>query len=317
MRKLMSAIALTGAAALTLTACGGGASGTADGELTPVTVGVMPIVDTAAIYVGDEQGFFEEEGLDLTLEAAQGGAAIVPAVLSGDYEFGFSNVVSLVIAQSKGTPVKMIAPAASTRGSAPDIGAVVVREGSTVKTAKDLEGKKVATNTLNNIGDLTTRHMVEKAGGDDDKIQFVEMGFPDMPAALSSGQVEAAWLSEPHLTRAVQDGGTVLTWNFFETDPNLMIAAYFANSQYAEQNPEVVEAFTRAMEKSLKFAEENPDVTREVLDTYTEIDPAVKEAMEMPKFTTEVPREPMQKIADLSLHFGMIDKEADLDALLP
>src|SRR5262245_43656042 len=67
-------------------------------ELTPVTVGVIPIADTAALYLGDSLGYFEEAGLDLTIETAESGAAIAPAVVSGDYQFGFSNNLSLLVA---------------------------------------------------------------------------------------------------------------------------------------------------------------------------------------------------------------------------
>lgn len=321
MRKITSVMAAAGALALALTGCSssGGSNDAAkdSGELTKVTVGVMPIVDTAAIYVGKEQGFFEEEGIDLNLEIAQGGAAIVPAVVSGDYQFGFSNVVSLYVAQSNGVPVKAVTPANATAGSEPDIGAVVVPGDSDIQSPKDLAGKTVAVNTLKNIGDTTISNVVEKDGGDPAAVKFTEMGFPDMPAAISSKQVDAAWILEPHLTRALNDGARVVSYNFFETDPNLLISSYFTSQPYADQHPEVVESFKKAMEKSLKFAEENPDVTRDVLDTYTEIDPAIKEKMTMPKFPSEFPRESMQKLADLSLKYGVIEKEADLDALLP
>src|SRR5699024_12497246 len=68
-----------------------------DGQLSQVSSGVIPIVDVAPIYLGAKEGIFEEHGLELDLTLAQGGAAIIPAVQSGDYDFGVSNVTSLVI----------------------------------------------------------------------------------------------------------------------------------------------------------------------------------------------------------------------------
>ncbi|HXF02613.1 MAG TPA: ABC transporter substrate-binding protein, partial [Arthrobacter sp.] len=93
MKKIRAAVAL--AAVLALTACGGGSpsggggetapagGGEASGGMTKINVGVIPIVDVAPIYLGKEEGFFEEEGLDLELTLAQGGAAIIPAITSG------------------------------------------------------------------------------------------------------------------------------------------------------------------------------------------------------------------------------------------
>lgn len=330
MRGPLALAAIAVAGALTLAGCAGGGTptatdpapgattgGDATGELTPVSVGVIPIVDVAAIYLGVDEGFFEEEGLDVTLELAQGGAAIVPAVVSNEYQFGFSNVTSLLLATNNGVPLQAVAAGNYTTGAEPDIGAVVVPEDSDIETAADLAGRSVAVNTLNNISDSTIRNVVDDAGGDSSVIQFVEMGFPDMPAAVSGGQVDAALILEPHLTRALQDGARVVSWNYMETDPDLMIAAYFTSQPYAAENPEVVEAFTRALNRALDFAEENPDATRAILDEYTQIDPAVAEAMTMPRFSSEFSTDTVQLLADLALEYGMVDQPIDFSALVP
>src|SRR5699024_9807602 len=132
------------------------------------------IVDTAPIWLGDAEGFFEEEGLDLTLEVAQGGAAIVPAVVSGEYQFGFSNTVSLFVAADQGLPLTMLTPGAATTGdTSEDFGAVLTLPDSEISAPADLAGKTVAVNTLNNIGDATVSEVVEQDGGDPSAVNFV------------------------------------------------------------------------------------------------------------------------------------------------
>jgi NitT/TauT family transport system substrate-binding protein len=310
------------AAALVLAACGGPSdaaeSSPDDAGLTAVKVGVIPIVDVAPIYLGVQEGFFEEEGLDVTLELAQGGAAIVPAVVSGEYQFGFSNNTSLLVASSQGLPLKAVAAGNFTTGTpGDDFGAVVAPEDSDIEDAADLADRTVAVNTLNNIGDTTIRKVVDDAGGDPAAVEFVEMGFPDMPAAVAGGQVDAAWIVEPFLTMALQQGAKVVASNFAETDPELMIASYFTSAQEIAENPETVEAFTAAMDKSLAYAEEHPDETRAVLDSYTEIDPAVKDAMVMPRFAPGLEASSFQVLADLGLEYGTFDEPVDVGQLLP
>src|SRR5690242_6875038 len=78
---------------------GGGGGGGASGAET-LKVGVIPIADVAPLYVGMEQGFFKDEDLTIEPQLAEGGAAIVPSVISGDYQIGFSNTTSLIIAAS-------------------------------------------------------------------------------------------------------------------------------------------------------------------------------------------------------------------------
>src|SRR3954469_14300264 len=113
LRKRLIALLAVTALAATTAACGGSDdssdNNSAAGSPDKVKVGVIPIVDVAPIYLGKAKGFFTKQNIDLTLEQAQGGAAIVPAVVSGQYQFGFSNVVSLMIAQSKNVPIKAVA----------------------------------------------------------------------------------------------------------------------------------------------------------------------------------------------------------------
>ncbi|GLI26996.1 hypothetical protein ARHIZOSPH14_12380 [Agromyces rhizosphaerae] len=324
MRKSLSLAAVALASALALTACGTsseepstdeGASDTT--ELTPVTVGVIPIVDVAPIYLGVEEGFFEEQGLDVTLELAQGGAAIVPAVVSGEYEFGFSNVTSLLLATYNDVPLKAVAAGVFSTGTDPDFGGVAVLDDSDIESPADLAGRTVAVNTLNNIGDSTIRYAVEQDGGDPSDIDFVEMGFPDMPAALAAGQVDAAWILEPHLTRALLPGARVVSWNYVETDPDLMIAAYFTSQDFASSNPDVVEGFVAALQASFELASSDPAVVADILDTYTDIDPEVKDAMTLPRFESEFSEDTVALLADLALQYGLVDEEIDYSALLP
>jgi NitT/TauT family transport system substrate-binding protein len=287
-------------------------------EMTPITVGVIPIVDVAPIYLGVEKGFFTDDNLDVTLELAQGGAAIVPAVVSGDYQFGFSNVTSLLLATSKDVPLQVVTAGNFTTGdTSSDFGAVVTKDGSGIMSAKDLAGKTVAVNTLNNIGDNTVRNAVEKDGGDPSSIKFVEMAFPDMPAAVDSGTVDAAWVVEPFVTIATGGGAKVVTYNFAETDPNLMIAAYFTSDDYAAQNPAVVAAFKDAMNQSLDYAQEHPDEVRDILLSYTSLTPELKDAIVLPKFSSELSDSSFTILNDLAVKYGTLSAPVDISALLP
>ena len=78
--------------------------------LDKISVAVIPIADCAPIYLGKAKGFFAKQNLDVELSTQGGGAAIIPGVLSGQLQFGFSNVPSLLIAQNKGLKFVGIAP---------------------------------------------------------------------------------------------------------------------------------------------------------------------------------------------------------------
>ncbi|GIF12729.1 ABC transporter substrate-binding protein [Actinoplanes teichomyceticus] len=295
----------------------GSSGGSSDG-VDNVTVGVIPIVDVAPIYLGQAKGFFTARNIAVTMEAGQGGAAIVPGVVSNQFQFGFSNLTSLMIAQTKNVPVKAVAAGvASTGVRGRDFGALVVRADSPIRTAKDLAGKKISVNTLKNIGDTVTRESVRRAGGDPSRIEFVEMPFPAMPAALAGGQVDAAWAVEPQLTTIKAAGGREVASTFVDAAPNLTIAAYFTSQKLLADKPGLVKRFTEAIDESLAYADAHPDEVRQILTSYTKIDDGLRAKLVLPKWPTQINRASVQKIAELGTTDGIFTTAPDLDKLLP
>lgn len=324
LRRPMAALAVLALPVALATACGSGNDNASDngsgsgGGTTKVTVGVIPIVDVAPIYLGIQKGFFSDEGLDVKLQTAQGGAAIVPAVMSNQYQFGFSNVTSLLLGSSQGLGLKIVASGnASTGDVKKDFGGVVVKADSPIKTAADLAGKKIAVNTLNNINTTTVNESVRQAGGDPAGIKYVELGFPDIAPAIDKGDVDAGQLVEPFLTQAIDAGDRLVVSNYAATDPNLEVGSYFTSASYAAKNPKVVQEFTAAMNKSLQYADSHSDEARDILKSYTDIDAATLAKITLPKWPTEINREAVQKLNDLAIKDGLYKTAPDLDKLLP
>ena len=310
--------ALAVVALLATAACSPSEEGTGEGELTTVTAGVIPIVDVAPIYLGVDQGFFSDRGIDLQLESGSGGAAIVPGVISGEFDFAFSNIVSLIVAREQGLPLAALTNGVTTAGEqGADFGGVFVPDDSDVTGAADLEGLTVAANNLNNIGDTTVRQSVRADGGDPAEVDFVELPFPDMPAALETGRIDAVWAVEPFASTIREAGHREIASNFVDTHPELSVAAYFTGEDRLAQDPELFDDITAALEESLAYAEDNPDEVRRILGTYTDIDEEVIEQMVLPRFPEQINDESVQTLAELMVTDGLIESEPDLDALLP
>jgi len=274
-----------------------------------LSIAVIPIADCAPIYLGKEKGFFAKQNLDITLSTQGGGAAIIPGVLSGQLQFGFSNVPSLLIAQTKG--LKFV----GVRGH--DFSAILVPADSPIKTAKDLTGKTVAVNNLNNIGDVSVRAGVRAAGGDPKNVKFIEVPFPDMPAALANHRIEAGWMVEPFVTIAQSRGNRVVNWPLVDIAPKVMIAVYFASVQYANANPDIVKRFKAAITESLAYADSHNDEVRKIIPTYTRISPEIAAKITLPIWPTEWNRASAQALADDAFESGLITKKADIAALFP
>jgi NitT/TauT family transport system substrate-binding protein len=317
-RRFAASISAVLLASLSLTACGDDEPATAPppGQNDQVKAGVIAIVDVAPIYLGKQQGIFAKHQIDLTLETAQGGSAIVPNVVSGQWQFGFSNVVSLLLAQSRNVPIKVVANGNNATGDPKkDFGGIVVKDPA-ITSPKMLEGKKVATNALKNIVDTTVKELVKKDGGDPAKVNFVELAFPDMAAQLDAGNVDAIFVVEPFLTSALAKGWKVIG-TYADVDPNLCVALYFTSKELIGKNPDLVKRFTDAMTESLAYADSHPDEVRAVLGTYTQITEQVRKDLTLPKFPSAINKDAVNKLADLSFTYGLLPSKPTVDDLLP
>lgn len=322
-RSWRGLVAATAAAVLTfsLAACGtsdgGGQQPSAD---TPVTVhaGFIPVIDVAALYLGDEKGFFKETGIDLKVHTGQGGAALVPPVVSGEYHFAFSNLVSVLTARSKGLPLQIIGAGSSSTGTeGEDVTMLHVPKDSPIKSAADLEGKKVSVNTLGNLLEMLGRTSVDAAGGDSSKVEFVELGFPEAVAALKSGDIDAMVGAEPFGTLANAQGNRVISSPYLEmSDDSMLTSVYFGNEQQIAENPELFTALRKAIDRSLEYAQKHQDEVRAQLAKYTEIEPDVIEKVILPTFSPEIPKASVDRFIEQARKYKMLEGKIAYDDIV-
>jgi NitT/TauT family transport system substrate-binding protein len=321
LRLRVAALLLALACATVAAGCGDddddGGGGGGGPEPATLNVGVIPIADVAPLYLGMEKGFFEEQQLTLKPQLAEGGAAITPAVMSGDFQIGFSNVISLLIAASQDLPVQIISQGVLAGETEEEAWAdlLVLKDGP-IQQPKDLEGKTIAVNTLKNICEVTIKASLEKEGVAVDTLKFAEVPFPDMNAALEAGRVDGACVVEPFVSQGKAGAARGIDPFYVRTAPNLTVATYFTSRQYAEQNADVVDRFVEAMNKSLTYAQSHPDEVRDVLLDYTEIPPEAAEAIKLPVWRPDLNEPTIELLSELSLKYGLIEEQPDLDELI-
>jgi NitT/TauT family transport system substrate-binding protein len=287
-------------------------------EVVTLRIGILPIADMAPLYLGMDRGYFEEEGLVIEPEFAQGGAAIVPGVLSGEFQLGFSNQVSLMLARQNDVPIQIVANAVYAASEVGDKNpnALMVAPDSGIESVEDLAGKTFAVTTLNNLGEVTVRATLENHGVDDSDISFVEMPFPDMNGALASGAVDVIWLAEPFITIGLGMGHVSVADPMYESVPGQSIALFFASEDWLADNADVAQRFQRAMERSLQAAADDPDAAREIIKTYSPSPAEVVDQIALASWGPDINVESLREIGALAARFGVLSAEPDIDALI-
>lgn len=280
-----------------------------DPEVADLTVGLIPVVDVAPVIHAQEAGYFDEEGLNVETEFGVGGAALVPALISDDIQIGFGNYVSYVLAFQEGFELQIVAEGLR---AVEGFSGVFVGPDSSASEPADLEGLTISTNTLNNIGPVAIHAVMTDAGADPEAITYTEVPFPEAAPTLERGDIDGSWVVQPFTSLIQEQIGAQLVLDPFSgpTD-GLAVAGYAVTSAFADQNPNTVAAFQRALERATEDLADD-DLAREVIGGYAELDDETLQAVVLPEFVATPDVAELQRVADLMVEAGYLDETFDL-----
>lgn len=325
MKKSLATLGVLAAAALALSGCTDSAapSGTATGdggsdpaELTTVRVAALPIAETGALWAAMEEGIFEEHGLEIDVVPAQGGANAIPALLSGDIQFAIGQPFGPIRADLQNLGVVIVGNYANSQAEGTDVNGVVALGDSGITRPADLAGKKVSVNTLGAAGDLTIRKAVQDDGGDPSTIEFVEVAFPDVPAQLEAGTMDAAWAPDPFRAMIVGAGGVEVVAPYQATIPGLTVLTSITTQALIDDDPDLVAAYSEAMAEALEWAAGNDEAVRAAIATNLEIPEEAAAGITLPEFTWDLADAGIEDLGALAVEYEYIEAEPDYSRLI-
>ncbi|MFI0349166.1 ABC transporter substrate-binding protein [Actinomadura sp. 9N407] len=315
-RRTWLAGALAGSLALTLTACGGGDEASANGlEKSEITVGVMPITEGAGVQIAISKGFFKAEGLDVKMQTVTGAADALPKLKGGSLDIAHGGHVGIIQAHASGAyKLRIVAEASSMTKN---LNGVLVAKDSTIKSPKELAGKKIGTNARGNQNSLLLRATLQPHGVEVDETKDVVVApFPQQESLLKSGKVEAVIVPEPFVTQIQQKlGARILT--DFSSGPtkDFPITGFASSEDFATKNPKTVAAFQRALVKAQALAGDRA-VLQEAMPKFTKLDAKMVSVINLNNFPTSTSATRLQRVADVMRQFGYLKQDLDVKPLV-
>jgi len=308
---------------LATAACGGPATSAASGgssgsglEKTHLTVGALPIVDDAPLFLAIKNGYFRQQGLTVTTQIIPQSTLAIPDMLHGTVDIiGSGNYVSFFEGQAQKTfSIRVLSAAATcTQNSF----GVLTLPHSGINDPAGLAGKTIAVNITNNIQTLTANAMLKSDGVKPASVKYVVIPFPDMAAALKAGHVDAISAVEPFITGAEQATGAVPVMSQCTGSlSRLPLSGYFATAAWVARYPHTAHAFQVAMQKAQAFADTNPAAVQKILPTYTKISAAAAPHIKLGYYPPTLVPAQIQRVADLMLAGGLLKTRLDVQPLL-
>lgn len=255
-------------------------------QTTAVRAAYIPVVTWLPAWVAKEKGFFAKHGLDVTLAVAQN-LSLLPGTVGRQFEFAPSTAPDLLKAVASGLDVVAVAGEVfETEGNASTY--LMVAKDSGIASAKDLEGKLIATPTIGGVIHVATLYWLKKNGVDPASIRAVEVPFPNMADQLKAKRVDAVEALEPFVGALKAAGNVPLTAPLLSAGKEVLFPFWIASGEWARANKGVIAAWKAALNDGIAFIEQNPDEARSILAKYTKLPEAVVKATPFPLYRTAI-----------------------------
>jgi len=289
-------------------------------ELTAVKVVLdwTPNTNHTGLYVAQEKGYFQEEGLEVEI-MLPGEAGADQLIASGQADFGISNQESITEARVQDIPLVSIAAIIqhNTSGFAAPVD-------KNIKSPKDFEGKTYG-GWGSPVEEAVLSTLMKQDGGNIDKLNIVNIGTADYFTAVTR-DIDFAWIFygwtgiEAELREEELD---MLYLTDFSDKLDYYTPVLATSEEQIEKNPETVEKFLSAVSKGYEFAIEDPEAAANILiDAVPDLDADLVKASQewlKDKYQDDAERWGEQKLevwenyAEWMLENDLLDKELDSD----
>ncbi|MEV2214173.1 ABC transporter substrate-binding protein [Streptomyces sp. NPDC050997] len=311
---VLSALAVTGS--LTVTACGGDSATatTSDGK-AEVTVLRSNGAIFEPLYIAQQQGYFEDADLDVTIKAgAQDTSQNAPSVLNGEAQFAMTDSSGFLKGAAQDMPIRIVTGLQSATTKTDPTDGLLVKKDSSITSFSDLEGKTVGISALGGTIQFICEYLVQKDGGDPEKVKFVALPTTSLTDAATSGKTDAIFSFGPFYF-AGKDSGLRSIGNGMNDVPGMVQGLLFSSEQYLSKNAPAAKKFVDAVAKAITYANEHPEAVRAIDKKYTQVPADFIDKHDTNHYDKNLDTTVMRTVITKMHEFDLLDNEPKDDAI--
>ncbi|WP_405536671.1 ABC transporter substrate-binding protein [Streptomyces sp. NBC_00075] len=298
------------------TACGGEAATATSADGKPkITVLRSNGAIFEPLYIAEQQGYFEDAGLDVTIKAgAQDTSQNAPSVLNGEAQFAMTDSSGFLKGAAQDMPIRIVTGLQSATTKTDPTDGLLVKKDSEITSFADLEGKTVGISALGGTIQFICEYLVQKDGGDPSKVKFVALPTTSLTDAATSGKTDAVFSFGPFYF-AAKDSGLRSIGNGMNDLPGMVQGVLFSSEEYLSANAATAKKFIDAVAKAITYANANPDAVKTIDKKYTEVPDEFIDAHDTNFYDKDLDTTVMRTVITKMHEFDLLDKEPTDDAV--
>lgn len=275
----------------------------------------------APLYVAIENGYFEDEGIDLEVILTPGADKVASAVLSDDVQVGFAGPESAIYVYTGGEKDYIETFAGLTKRD----GQFIVSRDKDFKIT-DLKGKEVLVGRYAGMPALNFINAIKNTDVDIDDIKLnYSVEFATLSGSFISGVGDYVNLFEPNATNIEKEGYGYVVASIGELSGEVPYTAFYARKSYLKENKELLTKFTNAINKGLEFVKDNdantiaevilpqfPELSKNSLATIVDRYKKYDSWLDNPYITEES----FTNLEDIMIENDILDKYVPYDKLI-
>jgi NitT/TauT family transport system substrate-binding protein len=230
---------------------------------TRLTMGYIPNIQFAPVYVAIDKGYFQDAGFEVELEYGNEADAVA-LIGAGDQTFAIASGEQVLLARAQGLPITYVAAWYEEY----PVGVVSLSE-ENITIPEDLMGKSVGIPGLYGASYIGFRALIDEADLTEADVELLSIGFNQVEA-LVSNQVQSAVIylaNEPAVLRSQgYEVNVIAVADYLKLVANGLVT----NEQTIQEHPDQVERFNQALLKGITDAAEDPDEAYEISKKYIE-----------------------------------------------
>lgn len=289
----------------------------------PFQVGYDPWIGYAPVFIAQEKGFFQEQGVIVKLVSFSGPGDTLAALIAGHLDVGLTTANNAILLHDKGASMVNVFFTDSSNGA----DAIVARKEFT--SLSDLKGKRIAV-TLGEVNHFLLLLALEHAGLKEAEVEMVNMNADDAGAAFIAGNLDAVVTWEPWVSKAVLEGNGRVIFSSHEV-PNAILDTVAISKKTMMERPEDISRFLTGIDQGVQYLRKNPEAGIPIIAKWLNVQPPEVEGMLKGVRIFDLqdnrelfgsPQNPgpvyqaMEKVAAFLLKQGVIKGQANIPALL-